>query len=363
MFKECRLNFNNDEKVNTFRSVGRYSIPIMKKQQLAKLINKYLEGKCSPDEELLLEEYLDSLNDKKNSQGKRKLSYEELTGEETYSRIIQAIDNMKKGKTGLQKIVASRYLLKIAASIIALLTLSVCALYISGVFSSNSNQVAWTERKTISGEKSIINFADGTKIILNGNSNLKYSVNALNNTREVFLEGEAFFEVKHDTTRQFIVHSKNLTTTDLGTEFDISAYSNEKEITVSLVSGKINIAENENEKISKSTILQPKQQLVYSTTKKTYNLRDFDMVEIIGWKDNVLKFKDATLKDVFIKLERAYGIKFQLQTKSFEGFLITANFDKAPVETVTKLIKKLTGLDYTNIKENDQIKKIVFFKK
>ncbi|MDR3626630.1 MAG: FecR family protein, partial [Ignavibacteriaceae bacterium] len=256
-----------------------------------------------------------------------------------------------------------RYLLKIAASIIALLTLSVCALYISGVFSSNSNQVAWTERKTISGEKSIINFADGTKIILNGNSNLKYSVNALNNTREVFLEGEAFFEVKHDTTRQFIVHSKNLTTTDLGTEFDISAYSNEKEITVSLVSGKINIAENENEKISKSTILQPKQQLVYSTTKKTYNLRDFDMVEIIGWKDNVLKFKDATLKDVFIKLERAYGIKFQLQTKSFEGFLITANFDKAPVETVTKLIKKLTGLDYTNIKENDQIKKIVFFKK
>ncbi|MDR3626143.1 MAG: hypothetical protein P4L45_04890, partial [Ignavibacteriaceae bacterium] len=77
----------------------------MKKQQLAKLINKYLEGKCSPDEELLLEEYLDSLNDKKNSQGKRKLSYEELTGEETYSRIIQAIDNMKKEKTGLQKIV------------------------------------------------------------------------------------------------------------------------------------------------------------------------------------------------------------------------------------------------------------------
>jgi ferric-dicitrate binding protein FerR (iron transport regulator) len=335
----------------------------MKKQQIEKLVNKYLDGKCTPDEEVMLGEYLEFLSNKKSKLDKKELSYEELAGDETYARILQTIGNLKEEKRGLTRVVASGSLLKIAASIIVILALSVYLLHTGGVFRSNSNQITWTERKTISGEKSILNFPDGVKITLNGNSKLKYTQNLQNHKREVFLDGEAFFEVKHDTSRQFIVHSKNITTTDLGTQFNISAFTDDKNISVSLVEGSVKVTETKPNSVQKASILQPNEKLVYNSGSKLSKIEKFDLLDAIGWKDNILKFKDETLKNVFVKLERAYGIKFELQTKSFESFLITANFDKASVETVTKLIKKLTGLEYRNIKENAQIKEVIFYKK
>jgi ferric-dicitrate binding protein FerR (iron transport regulator) len=270
---------------------------------------------------------------------------------------------MNVEKNGLHKIVTSGYLLKIAASFISILALSISILYISGIFSTNSNQIVWNERKTVSGEKSIVNFSDGTKITLNGNSKLKYLAKPFNNRREVYLEGEAFFEVNHDSSRQFVVNCNNISTTDIGTKFNISAYSNEKEIKVSLVAGQVNISEYETDHIKKETMLQPKQQYLYNTINKTYNIKEFDVEEIIGWKDNYLKFNNETLTNVFARLERAYGVKFELAPGVSGNYLITTNFQNTSLMTITEAIKKFTGFNYTTIKENDQTKKIIFEKK
>jgi len=248
-----------------------------------------------------------------------------------------------------------------AAAIILVMIGGYVILQQTGIFNKHEDiKTFWNQRQTHAGEKSIIKFNDGTQITLNANSKLKYPINFINNKREVYLEGEAFFEVAHDPSKPFIVYSNNISTTVLGTKFNINAYSDEEEIAISLVEGKINVSENVFGNINKTAFLHPNQQFFYSAIKKTYKIKDFDVEEITGWKDNLLKFNDETLKNVFVRLERAYGVKFEVEIKPFENYLITANFHNSSLLTVIEAIKKLTGLDYITIKENDQVKKIIF---
>jgi ferric-dicitrate binding protein FerR (iron transport regulator) len=259
----------------------------------------------------------------------------------------------------------SRPLIRRAMAIAAVLLIVIGGYIIFrqvGIYDNSENfQSVWNEKKTVAGEKALIKFPDGTKITLNGNSKLKYSLSDFTSKREVFLDGEAFFEVAHNPERPFVVHCNNIATTVLGTIFNISAYSNDKEIAVSLVEGKVNVTDKEGNKREKKAILLPKQQFLYNTVNKAYNLKEFDVEEITGWKDNLLKFKDETLKNVLVKLERSYGAKFELVPKQFGNYLITTNFQKATLWTVSETIKRLTGLDYTMVKENNQVKTVLFF--
>jgi ferric-dicitrate binding protein FerR (iron transport regulator) len=333
----------------------------MKKKELLNLINKYLEGECSPDEGLILEKYLESFSKENAEWNEMELGNEGRVEEMLYSGIIQKIKYQDKNV--FLRIVTSQYFLKIAALIAFLLILAAGILYTSGIFIEKSSLIVWNEKSTVPGEKLILRLADNSEITLNAGSKFRYPARFNGRVREVYLEGEAFFEVAHDSSKPFIVHCKNISTTVLGTKFNISAYSNEKVITISLVEGKVNISESKPTGIKKLAILQPKDQLLYSAIKNTYQIKKFDMAEIIGWRDNLLEFKDEPLKNVFIRLERAYGVKFELTPKSFENNLITASFQKASLLTISEVIKKLTGLSYNTIKENDQIKEIIFSQK
>ncbi|MDR3626948.1 MAG: FecR domain-containing protein [Ignavibacteriaceae bacterium] len=333
----------------------------MQKQQLINLVNKYLEGNCSPDEELLLERYLEYVNKGKTDWNEKELGDKKIVEEKVYSKITNII--ALKENNSRPKIIASPYLLKIAASIIFLIAALTSVLYISGVFNNNSKVDIWKERVTVPGERLVIKLADSSEIVLNAGSRLKYPAVFPGNTREVYLEGEAYFEVKHDITKPFIVHTTNISTTVLGTKFNVCAFTDDKNISVSLVEGSVKVTEIRPNAGDKYSILRPNDKLVYNFKSKSSKIEKFDLLEAIGWKDNILKFKDEPLKNVFLKLERAYGIKFKLESKSFENYLITTNFQKAPVETVSQILKKLTGLDYRTIKENNQVKEIVFFKR
>ncbi|MEK6552667.1 MAG: FecR domain-containing protein, partial [Bacteroidota bacterium] len=155
-------------------------------------------------------------------------------------------------------------LLKYAASIAFFLVLVTGTLYISGVFNQKPAVISWNEKQTVMGEKYFATLSDGTIITLNADSKLKYPARFTNGTREIYLEGEAFFEVKQDTSRPFIVHSGNISTTVLGTKFNVSAFPNEKNIAVSLVEGSVKVSKEESGTIENIVLLQPDQQLVYN---------------------------------------------------------------------------------------------------
>jgi len=333
----------------------------MNKQEFEKLVDKYLKKECLPDEEILLEKYLDSFQNNNTNWDENELGDKQIIEDRIYSELIEKIKN--KDRNTIQKILYSPYFVRIAASIILFITLTTGVLFISGVFNKKQLAVAWNEKSTKIGEKFIVTLMDGTNITLNADSKLKYPMRFGEDSREVYLEGEAYFEVAHDSSKRFIVHSGEITTTVLGTRFNINAFQNEKEIIVSLLEGSVKVSTNDLISKKGDIILSPAQQLVYDKNDETSKVKTFDEQTAAGWKDNVLIFDNEPLEKVLIKLQRTFGVQFELADKSYNNKRIKGNFKNASFWTVAEVIKKATGLQYKTIKENNELKKVVFYKK
>ena len=251
--------------------------------------------------------------------------------------------------------------IRIAASFAFLIILVAGTLFVVNVLKQRFISMAWNEKKTVMGEKSIITLLDGTKITLNADSKLRYPVRFGEQSREVSLEGEAYFEVTRDANKPFVVHTGNVSTTDLGTKFNVSAFTNEETIVVSLEEGKVEVSTNKSGTQKEDIVLLPTQQLIYNKDKETSKIDLFDSQKTIGWKDNILVFDNEPLSKVLIPLERYFGVKFEIADQSFANCIIKANFKNESFRTVTEVITKATGLKYKTIAENNEIKKIVFY--
>src|SRR5690606_37299033 len=117
-------------------------------------------------------------------------------------------------------------LIKIAA--LFLLVVGLGILYYSLPEREIPKQINWLTYSTKPGVKSSITLGDGTKVTLNAGTSIRYIQNFVGDTREVFLDGEAFFEVAHDTLKPFIVHTQDIKTKALGTSFNVKGNSGEK---------------------------------------------------------------------------------------------------------------------------------------
>ncbi|MGD8778390.1 MAG: FecR domain-containing protein [Ignavibacteria bacterium] len=249
-------------------------------------------------------------------------------------------------------------LLRFAASIAFFVIISAGILYYGDFFNGGSNEIKWNEKVTLIGQKSILTLFDGTKITLNADSKFKYRTNFVGDTRDVYLEGEAYFEVAHNVNKPFVVHTDKISTTVLGTKFNIKAFPEDREIAVSLVEGSIKVSTSNTD----DELLEPSQQLLFNKTTGTGDIKEFDLIQTTGWKDNVLKFDNEPLNKVFAKLERTFGVKFLLEDTTYAQKKIKAAFNNESFWTVVKVIKSATGLEYRTAGNNNEIKSIIFHK-
>ncbi len=195
------------------------------------------------------------------------------------------------------------------------------------------------------GRKSKIQLPDGTIVWLNSGSTLSYPSKFTNNERVVNLDGQAFFEVKRDTLRPFRVNSSGLVTTALGTSFDINSYSEQNnEIKISLVSGKISI---ENKSLKTNNVTLPGEQLIYSIKKQKSVIKSFDLKEVVAWKDKILYFKNASLADVILRLERWYGVDIKLKNAPQKNWNLTGEFKKQSLQRVLERLSFTENFRYS----------------
>jgi transmembrane sensor len=251
---------------------------------------------------------------------------------------------------------------RFAASFVLLLLLATGAFIITDLMKQSSVSLAWDEKRTAMGEKTIVTLLDGTKITLDADSRLKYPAHFGDGSREVYLEGEAYFEVIHDPKKPFIVHTGDVSTTDLGTKFNVNAFPNDENIIVSLEEGIVGVSMHGSAAKKGDVILAPTQQLIYNKGKETNTVETFNLQKATGWKDNILIFDNEPLSKVLISLERSFGVKFELADQRFAHCIIKANFRNESFWTVTEVLMKATGLTYTTVKENNEITKVVFQK-
>ncbi|MEG2556799.1 MAG: FecR domain-containing protein, partial [Odoribacter sp.] len=151
------------------------------------------------------------------------------------------------------------------------------------------------------GEYTLI-LADGSTVYLNAESTLKYPIHFSGNTRTVYLEGEAFFDVKSDKTKPFIVALSRMEVEVLGTSFGIRAYSEESRILTTLVRGKVNV-----NAASGHISLFPNHQASFDKTSGNLNVAEVDVDLFVGWKDGRLVFDNTSLEMILKDLSRWYS--------------------------------------------------------
>ena len=189
---------------------------------------------------------------------------------------------------------------------------------------------------------------DGSLVWLNSESQLQYPEKFSDSTRVVHLVGEAFFEVMKNVRRPFIVQTANLTTTVLGTKFNVNAYKNESWEKVSLVEGLVKVAETER-KIGgrKSQLLSPGEEIRYDEQTNKIETRSFDVKYVTGWKEGQLAFKDEPFQAVVKKLSRWYDVDITVQGMPPDGFSLNGVFVNEYLENVLRSISFGRNFDYT----------------
>lgn len=200
------------------------------------------------------------------------------------------------------------------------------------VFSANEQgvqDVVYNKLSVPRGGEYRIELADGTKVWLNSASRLQYPVVFSGDRREVYLEGEAYFEVKRDTAKPFVVHAGSQEITVLGTSFGVTAYEGETNDYTTLVSGKVKVAF---ERTDKSYILQPGMQVTYNKESGEVTERKVNTAEYVAWKDGMYVFKQKRLEDILTTLSRWYdfqvfyrsedvkNVEFSGEVKRFDDF-------------------------------------------
>jgi len=251
-------------------------------------------------------------------------------------------------------------LFKIAVSVMFVIFFSAASLYYFDSLEKTPQKIVLNEKITLPGQKSILTLFDGTKITLNANSKLKYPTHFGEFSREIYLEGEAYFEVIRNTKKPFIVHTSKISTTVLGTKFNVTAFPEDKKIRVSLVEGKVLVTDNSEKKESANISLTPKQQYIYDVYKKRGIVKEFKILEEIGWKDNTFIFDNEPLENVLIKLERAFGVKLEIVNKNVKDYKLKANFKNESFWAIIETIKYATELEYIIVSKNNELEKVIF---
>jgi ferric-dicitrate binding protein FerR (iron transport regulator) len=201
------------------------------------------------------------------------------------------------------------------------------------------------------GVKGRVMLPDGSEVWLNSNSTLKIPAEFRDDVRVVELCGEAFFDVYSDEKRpMFVRTNRNITVKVTGTKFNVSTYANDHSFSLHLISGKVQLI---NENNSKTFDMQPDQEIIVPDANPQFMLKkDPDEHVNTAWKDGYLVFDATPLSEVFRKMERWYGINIEVRSPDILKEKFTAEFRSENLTQVLDLLKLTSGIKYLITNEN-----------
>ncbi|MGQ8338231.1 FecR family protein [Sunxiuqinia sp. A32] len=187
---------------------------------------------------------------------------------------------------------------------------------------------------------------DGTLIYLNAGSEIKYTVGKETNKREVYLKGEAWFDVEKSKEVPFIVHTSFYDVKVMGTEFNVRAYPEDVNVVTTLEEGEIRIQSTEQFKIEDEITLVPGEQLIYSKEKKSLAVNKVRTENYSSWKNNKLIFINMSLEELIVLLERKYGIEIVVPDKSILNYHYDGTIKNETIIEVLNILQKTLPLHY-----------------
>lgn len=205
----------------------------------------------------------------------------------------------------------------------------------------------WVKRSNGKATRSFIELADGSKIWLNAESVLTYPEKFKGNSREIFLEGEAFFDVATNAKRPFIVHLKKGTIKVLGTSFNIRAYENEP-VQTAVVTGKVAFIPRyeEAKKISDTILITPDVKVSFTASSGTLVKGNTIGTEDKAWTEGRLIFRNATLEEIGASLERNFNKRVEFEANAPKQYRLTGSFHNNSLEDIMYYLSKSKAFHY-----------------
>lgn len=249
----------------------------------------------------------------------------------------------------------------------ALLLISGCLSYFAFLYSRKGDTVSqavqastsvseYSERVNNSHYPLKMILSDGSSIVLQPNSSLRYPQSFDPDHRQVYLEGEALFDIARDPRRPFLVYANELVTKVLGTSFSVRAYENEPNVIVEVRSGKVSVfpqpvgteTEDTDNPRREGLVLSPNQQAVYSRedARLTKSLFENPSLLIPEEEQRNFEFVDAKMQDVFEALEKAYGVEIVYDEEIMSGCYLNASLTDESLQTKLSLICKAVNATY-----------------
>lgn len=197
-------------------------------------------------------------------------------------------------------------------------------------------------------KKDFIHLPDGSKVLLNEESELSFLSTFGDSIREVHLKGEAFFDIVSDPQRPFVVRTGTISTNVLGTAFNVNA--RDHNIVVTVERGLVQV----NDEIQTLSLVRPHERLVVDTESKSFEKSDIIIAEEIKWKSNNLIFDDIPLLQTAELLQDHFGVEIKIENPAIEECRISAWFlENESLEEILEMVCGIRQAQY--VKSNDRI--------
>lgn len=215
---------------------------------------------------------------------------------------------------------------KIAVVILLVLSVGITSYRLGSNSLEKETPLVYFETVTPMGSQSKVILPDGSVVWVNAGSSLRYSKDFNKHQRQIYLEGEAYFEVAPDTLNPFIVKSNIVSVRVLGTCFNVKAYKNDETIDVSLVSGKVNVSLDKGKDPAGEVELTPNRMLSYNKETEQMEMKKIDGKNAYDWTNGNLRFEEKTFSEIAKELERKYSIHIRIETEKLKKEVFTGSF-------------------------------------
>ncbi|WP_294186822.1 FecR family protein [uncultured Sphingobacterium sp.] len=324
-------------------------------QELEKLIDKYLKGEANSQEIDTVERFFDSFSSRPSLLKTLPEEVQHALKNRIHSGIMARLSVGKKRSFSLSQIAAAA----------AVLCIAFAGVYLYKTKAPNNQEITLSD-----GQQRQIVLQDGTKVTLNASSKIIYPASFKDSsTREVTLIGEAFFDVKKDPAKPFLIHTPRMEISVLGTAFNVRDYAGENEAETALVRGKVSIWKTGSN--AQKFILKPKQKFVITKTAESKEaspssvhqsaassmsvaIQPFVIAENDGsaleteWLLNRMTIQEERLLDIALKLERMYGVEIKITNQAIASKRYSAVFENEQLENI---LKALQTVNYFQIKK------------
>ena len=207
----------------------------------------------------------------------------------------------------------------------------------------NTTEIVWLEVKNDGTNVRKVQLEDGTEIWLNSLSKIRYPADFDSKSRDVYLDGEAFFEVEHNKRKPFIIHTENTLTKVLGTSFNVKSETT-GDVQVIVVTGSVALSSEENNNVE--LVLKKGEMGMFSEHNQSLEKQQNQNLNFLAWKTGKLSFSKMPLEEVCEILSNYYKTEIYLRNEELKQINLTANYDNKKLEEVLEIMQLTLNIQY-----------------